>query len=150
MVAFQGQDVNWPSVQLPVTDVKSYEISAPVATHYRPATCEEVGCLPHRNGWETRVPVDSDFERTVRAQARRWASVRREGGEMVFTFAPGTPCFRESQHRVPADRPALFVVRDGDFRGNPTGRRRVHTRPEYWVEDFAEHQQTLADAQKKG
>jgi hypothetical protein len=41
-------------------------------------------------------------------------------------------------------------VRDGDFRGNPTGRRRMHASGADWVEDFAEHQAKLADQQQKG
>ena len=44
---------------------------------------------------------------------------------MVFTFEAGQQCF--TQHHVP-DRPQFFVVRDGDWRGNPTGQNRLHTK----------------------
>lgn len=123
---------------------KTYQIAQPVDTHFRQASCAEVECANYQNGWITKVPIDSDFERLVRSSGRRWAAVRQEGGEMVFTFAPGTPCFQESQHRVSLERPALFIVKDGDFRGNPTGFQRQHTKPEFWVEDFAEHQERVS------
>lgn len=123
---------------------KTYQATQPLETHFRQATCEEVGCENYRNGWITRVPIDSDFERIVRSCGRRWAAVVREGAEMVFTFPPGTACFKESQHVVPLERPAFFIVKDGDFRGNPTGFYREHTTPEFWVEDFQEHQAKVA------
>ena len=44
----------------------------------------------------------------------------------------------------------LLVVRGGDWRGNPTGERRVHTRPEDWAEHLHEHTAELADRIEKG
>lgn len=128
----------------PVGMYKTYQIAMPVETHFRKATCEEVDCKNYKNGWMTRVPVDSDLERLVRSSGRKWQHEYTEGAERVFTFAPGTACFQESQHRVSLERPALFIVKDGDFRGNPTGRYMQHTKPEHWVEDFAEHQENIA------
>lgn len=123
----------------PPSMYKTYQIAMPLTTHFRPASCAEVNCSNYLNGWVTRVPVDSDFERIVRSCGRKWAVVKQEGAEMVFTFAPGTPCFQESQHRVTLDRPALFIVKGGDFRGNPTGEFRQHAQPAHWVEDCALH-----------
>jgi hypothetical protein len=51
---------------------------------------------------------------------------------------------------VPLERQPLLIVRDGDWRGNPTGRRRLHTKPEHWVEDFKEHQGKINDAIERG
>lgn len=136
--------------QMHVGGYKTYAISAPIATHTRPASCEEVGCLNFHNGWETRVPVDSELDGLVRASGRGWRSVVTEGGVNIYTFGPGTECFNSSSHRVPLDRPQLFVVRDGDWRGNDTGRVFKHDKPEHWVEDFANHQQKIADARNKG
>jgi hypothetical protein len=49
------------------------------------------------------------------------------------------------------DRAPLYVVRDGDHRGNPRGTRdRLHQNPGNWVDDFATHQQAIADEIKKG
>lgn len=145
-----GQQIQWPDQKAPVTAMKTYAVAAPVATHFRPASCEEVGCLNYHNGWITKVPVDSDLEDIVKRSGRKWQYRSVRAGVAAYTFAPGTACFNASTHRVPLERPALFVVRDGDHRGNPTGRQMQHTRPEFWVEDFAEHQQGIKDARDKG
>jgi hypothetical protein len=44
----------------------------------------------------------------------------------------------------------MYLVRDGDWRGNPTGRKRQHTRAADWVEDMQENQGRLIDQQQKG
>jgi hypothetical protein len=52
---------------------------------------------------------------------------------------------------VRIDKPPLFLVRDGDWRGNPRRTRaRQHLNPGNWVEDFATHQQAIADEIEKG
>jgi hypothetical protein len=63
----------------------------------------------------------------------------------VFRFDSGQRCFAEHQ-----TNPEQYGVRDGDWRGNPTGRVRAHQRPADWVEDFGEHQIRIADQQQKG
>lgn len=146
---------NYPSLSLAPTQTKTYEISAPVQTHYRPATCEEAGCLAHRHGWRTAVDVGSTLgaQQAAYIRARSGRRFREEPGDgtiVYFAFEAGQACFASASHRVPLERPALFVVRDGDFRGNPSGRTRTHTRPADWVEDFAGHQQGLADAHNQG
>ena len=133
---------------VPVTAMKTYAVAAPLATHWRAATCVEVDCPNHLHGWVTRVDERTELGVSqaiyVRSQAgRRYREERDEGGLTVFTFEAGQTCF--GQHRTPIGRPELFIVRDGDHRGNPTGNRRVHQRPEDWVEDFALHQSRLAD-----
>jgi hypothetical protein len=45
---------------------------------------------------------------------------------------------------VPLERPELYVVRGGDWRGNPRGEVRRHSGPDSWVNDFAEHQDRIA------
>jgi hypothetical protein len=86
---------------------------------------------------------------TVRRAGRPFTE-RTEDGEIVFTFQPGTPCFRVSTHRVKTGRPELFIVRDGDWRGNPTGQHRRHTRPEFWVEDMSEHLDQIKQLRERG
>lgn len=79
---------------------------------------------------------------------RRYTERKDPSGMTLFAFDAGQKCFEK--HHVPVGRPELFVVRGGDWRGNPRGERRRHTRPEFWVEDFALHQQAIADARNKG
>ena len=70
-------------------------------------------------------------------------------GLTVFTFEPGQDCF--AQHRVPLERDPLFLVRGGDWRGNPTGLQPYrHHRGEDWVDDFADHQDRIARQIERG
>lgn len=70
-----------------------------------------------------------------------------------FVYGPGNKCFKnvgETAHRVPIGRPPNLLVVGGDWRGNPRRSLVRHTRVEYWVEDFAEHQSKLAQAVQRG
>lgn len=70
----------------------------------------------------------------------------------LFSFEAGQEPFSGPQHEhtVPIGRPELFIVRGGDWRGNPTGEHRQHTRPEDWVDDFANNQLSVAQQIQKG
>lgn len=118
----------------------------------RKATCEEVECEAWTYGWVTRVQAGTDLEQAIRHAGRTWTSADQVDGWWSFIFAPGTPCFAASRHKtmVRPDIPQLLVVRGGDWRGNPTGERRVHTRPEDWAEHLHEHTAQLADRIEKG
>jgi hypothetical protein len=132
---------------------KTYAIHSPLATHWRPASCEEVGCIDFLKGWRTRVEgLAPEVLHAVRHQSgRKFTELPVVEGETWLVFEAGQPCWRASLHRLPTGRPELYVVRDGDRRGNPRGTKdRVHLRPELWQEDFAEHQQGLADAIQEG
>jgi hypothetical protein len=130
---------------------KTYQIVAPRSTHYRPATCREVECDGYRNGFRTIVPADSLQAQYIRAKSGR-AFVEQPGGPGLaeFSFAPGQQCFRASEHRIALDREPFYVVRDGDYRGNPFGTRPLQRRAVDWVDDFATHQQNVADARQRG
>lgn len=137
----------------PVETMKTYAVTQPRATHMRAATCAEAECAAHTRGW--RTVVDERTDRGI-AQAhyirhdrtRRHTETRDETGLTVFEFEAGQTCF--APHEVPVGKPPLLVVRGGDWRGNPRGEHRVHTRAEDWVDDFATHQQTIADAIQQG
>jgi hypothetical protein len=131
---------------------KTYEVRSPLATHFRPATCAEVNCPQYVNGWRVRVEaLTPDLLHAARNSGRKYAEQRVAEGETWLVFEAGQPCFKAAQHRTRTDRPALYLVRDGDWRGNPRGTKaRLHQRPDNWVDDFAEHQQKLADEIEKG
>lgn len=130
----------------PVSAYKTFQISRPLGTHFRKATCEEVNCDYWRDGWITRV--DDEERRTyIRRHSGRKFEETAPG---VFRFAPGQMCFSADAHRVPLEREGIYVARAGDHRGNPTGEKRVHTRPADWVEEFAEHQDWLKTLQERG
>jgi hypothetical protein len=141
--------VNRITPKLAVHQVKSYDISSPKDTHQRRASCAEVECKATRLGWESFIDESTSLgqrqaEYIRRRSGRGFRETRNEFGITVFTFPPGQSCF--SEHHVSVERPEFFIVRDGDWRGNPTGRVRLHDRPEHWVEDFASHQEGLIRA----
>jgi hypothetical protein len=133
---------------------QTYRLQAPAATHFRPASCAEVRCEAYENGF--RVPVDERTElgaeqaRYIRRNSGRAFTEARQDptGLTVFTFTPGQTCFRAADHRTPLERDPVLTVHRGDWRGMQLLRR--HTRPEFWVEDFAEHQDRLTAAIEKG
>lgn len=131
---------------------KSYVLAQPLSTHWRRATCEEIGCPDWTHGWRVRVEgLSAEKLYLARTEGGRHRELRIAEGETWLEFEAGQPCFRASQHRAPLGRAPLYVVRDGDARGNPRGTKaRLHQKAGFWVEDFAEHQQTLADAQQRG
>lgn len=140
---------------------KTYAVVAPLSSHFRPATCAEVDCPHYVNGWGVRIhqlpPEDqaalrvATFNRDGRTYRYSYVEREMEAGETWLLYKPGQPCFQASRHRTRIERPELYVVRDGDHRGNPRGTKaRLHQNPAHWQEDFAEHQQKLADEIAKG
>jgi hypothetical protein len=133
---------------------QTFQIKAPVNTHWRKATCEEVACLFGEKGWTTTVDESTDLGQRqahyIRTSSgRKFKESRNELGLTVFEFASGQPCFRE--HKARLDRQELYVVKGGDWRGNPARTpARVHTKPEFWVEEFAENQEHIKNLRERG
>lgn len=133
--------------------MKTYAALAPLPSHFRAAKCDEVDCPHYRDGWQSVIDEATELGQAqahyIRRSSGRSFVEARDGALTVFLFEPGQPCF--AAHQVPLERPPIFLVRDGDWRGNPHGTQpRIHARPEDWVEDFAEHQQAIADHRERG
>lgn len=134
--------------------LKTYEIKAPKSTHFRPATCAEFGCEYMREGWQSVIDESTELGRAqahyIRNKSgRRFTEDRNQApGMTVFRFEAGQSCFGEHQLRL--DKPELYVVRGGDWRGNPTGNSRQHANADDWVDDFANHQDQLKQQIEKG
>jgi hypothetical protein len=139
--------------QGPAQAYKTYAISSPLATHTRVATCKDVACPRHMNGWKTIIDPATTLGRSqlnyIRMHAgRRYVDASLPGEALVTLMFPAEQkCFEE--HRVPLDRPAHYLTRLGDWRAH-LGGVHVHARPEHWVEDFAEHQAALAERVNRG
>jgi len=131
---------------LPVTAYRTFQIARPVATHFRKATCGEVNCDAWRHGWITRAQTTEQADYVRRHSGRTFEEIEAN----TFRFDPGQTCFAADTHRAPLEREGIYVARDGDYRGNPTGARRVHVRPADWVDEFAEHQDWLKTIQERG
>lgn len=145
--------VNRPDPNLPPDKMKTYGLSAPQSTHYRRASCREVECANYANGWRSGFnvtqPEQAAAARVIRDKSGRLFTIEEIKGAsgriemVVFTFGPGQECFLP--HRVALERDPVLYVRDGDWRGNPTGRKHVFKSNVDWVDDFGEHQQRMAD-----
>jgi hypothetical protein len=135
---------------LPVGATKTYSALAPLATHFRPASCEEVDCGNYLHGWMTAVNEATDLGRR-QAHYIRSASGRRfieagNGPFTEFTFEPGQRCF--ATHQQPLERDPVLLVRMGDWRGY--GPTRVHVRPGDWIEDMQSTFDKVRDRQERG
>lgn len=135
----------------PAAAYKTYSIKQPLATHWRPASCAEVDCPNYLHGWRTPLAaITEQVAHDLRAGGWHYTVERLTAVDGYAVFPPGQRCLRHGEHRRLVERDPLFVVRGGDWRGNPTGQRRVHVRAEDWVDDFATHQQHVADRHAQG
>jgi hypothetical protein len=133
---------------LPVHAMKSYAISAPLSTHWHPVTCAEAACDAYEHGWQSFIDEAAELGQRQahfirRESGRRFTEERNEHGITVFTFEPGQECFASDRHKARNERQEKYLVRGGDFRGNPTGERRIHSGPDPWLDDFSTHQDRL-------
>lgn len=134
-----------------VQDYKTYQIVSPLNTHWESATCKEVDCPDYLKGWKLRVEgIPPEMLHAARTCGRRFTELDVTENEHWLIFEAGQPCFRAHEHRRLLDKQEIFVVRDGDFRGNPTGNVRKHTRPEFWVEEMSENLDDIRNAQERG
>lgn len=175
MVAESTQWVNGAQHLIPAAPVqafKTYSVLAPLSTHFRQALCEEIECAGYIKGWvsafDATDPDDipkinwiRDFSdrhftehRGLRVPSVDGAGTRvvidAAGPLTVFQFPAGQMCFDANTHRVPLERDPLYVVRDGDFRGNPTGHRRVHANGDDFIDDIGEYMDKVADNKTRG
>lgn len=139
------QTINRFQPALPVSQMKTYRIDAPISTHFRKATCKEIGCQAYANGWVSYVDESTDLGKAqagyIRHQAGRAFTERKEGALTAFVFAAEQKCFREHQTRL--DRLESFSVHKGDWRANLGGQQVLQ--PGSWVES----QQTDFDALRR-
>lgn len=147
-----GMQVTRIAPRLPTQAVRSFDIVSPPETHTRKATCKEVECQHYGRGWVTKVDVSTELGQKqanyIRLLSGRTFTHTEVGTLVTFTFPALQDCFTE--HRVSLERPSLFIVRDGDWRGNPSGYVRKHRNGDDWVDDFANNQDRLKTAQDRG
>lgn len=138
--------------QMPAGAYQTYEATAPLTTHWRPATCAEVECRAYMQGWHSDVPPGSADEKRITDSYRpgEYRLERTPEGFHRYYFPAGSTCFRAVHHKLPLERPALFTVRSGDWRGNPDGNVRQFTKPEDWVDHFAHHQDGISKLVNRG
>lgn len=134
----------------PVGAYQTYQILAPVSTHFRPATCAEVDCPDYLNGWRVRLEaLTPEVAQTARTTGRRYRELHVQEGETWLVFEAGQPCFRASTHRKSLEREPMWRVKGGDWRRS-LGVIRWHATAEAWRDDFGEHQERIADKINEG
>jgi len=99
-----------------------------------------VDCKYFREGWTFDVAtLDDALLRIVRASNKYYREVQLSG-HTYWVFAPEQQCF--APHRVALERPAFFFVTPHSRALNRRTARQ-HNKPEFWVEDFAAHQENI-------
>lgn len=136
----------------PVTGFKTYGMRI---IEREPVTCEQDDCPHWLNGWAVTVLPDSPDVGVIEAacrgevdgfRRRHDAPEVQSDGFVRYWFPPGQPCFRASRHSIPAR--ARYTLRDGDWRGNPSGRSVSTDVAQTWLDDFGEHQQRIVDQRR--
>jgi hypothetical protein len=111
-----------------------YSIKAPVATHWREATCEEVSCRKNLTGWETHCNTGTDLGRSQVEYIRSGKTERRFTERMdvegiaIFTFGPGQQCF--TAHIKKAEEMGHLLLKES------SGQRQIISEPERWMSEF--------------
>ena len=90
---------------LPVSAMKTFQINAPLATHWNIVTCADAGCEHHETGWDSLIdeqtelwpaPSSTSVAPRVGAPAHRGTAagrpdaVRFRGWPEVLPGAPGS------------------------------------------------------------
>lgn len=139
--------------RLPSSAYRTFQVAAPLSTHWRQATCAEFDCPKWRTGWRTGVDERTELGMMQayylrHRSGRGFREERNAAGLTVFVFEPGQSCFKAAEHRVRTERPEFFVVRHGDHRASTV--ERVHSRAADWTDQFAEHQGRWAEIAQRG
>lgn len=136
--------------KLPVQAYQTYAAMRPLGSHTRRATCLEVDCAAQARGWTTQIDTATDLGRRqanyIRLKSGRSFTATEAGTLVTFTFPAGQRCFAE--HRVNVDRPTIYLKRGGDWRATTSDPIVMHE--DDWVDDFANHQDELADRLARG
>jgi hypothetical protein len=145
-------------VKTDVRQMKTFELAQPFGTHYRVATCAEVECRGYREDmtvtFDLTVPQQVTDANWLRNHSGlRFTYFMLDGERKVkFVIPAGQTCLesRVRPHRVPLERDPLMIVRGGDWRGNPTGMRTVHSRPNLFLENWEEDLDKINSEREKG
>ena len=83
----------------------------PQDTHWREASCREVGCQKYLNGWQTVLPVNDAANIEYIKRSGMGFREAAEGRLTRFIFEPGQECFegRAGGHRILIERDPLLL-----------------------------------------
>lgn len=119
---------------------KTHAVRSPIATHYRKATCAEVNCTAHRDGWAFhKETLSPEFLYVATKSGRKFREVHIAPGQTYLVYEPGQTCFEFRSHVLPLDRPELYYVGRGDSRVFNPNKARQHVNAVDFMDDFASH-----------
>lgn len=150
-----GGMVNRIAPALPAHAMKTFEVRQPLATHFRQVPCAEAGCDKYAAGWVmgfdltemAKVNAANSINRVVKARGMR-CKVERVGTKAIFTFPPGQSCLEG--HRVLVGREPLYIVRGGDWRGNPRRESYRHASGDAFMDDWRTSQDRIEAFKRRG
>lgn len=129
-------------------EYSTFSIHAPLATHWRKATCQEVDCPEYRNGWGLRVEHhDAAVLYAAEHSGRKFYRKEVSPGENWLVFEAGQKCFQAENHRKKIERDDVFVLRRGDFRRYEDPHK---LSSQSWVDSFGENQENINAAIQRG
>ena len=122
-----------------------FQASAPLATHWRPATCQEVDCEAHLLGFKLVLDEEAhadqiDALRTLR-HGRHFTEHHEVEGFIEFRFPAGQRCFKHHTTGIGRDPIMLHGV---------NAQVRQHVRAKDWHEDFNETSYQIQEQRKRG
>ncbi len=131
---------------------KIYGIRVPL-TGFETISCEAAGCQAYRNGWASPIHegdrgIGDQWAYDIRHSGYKFTTHKREDGITVFTFAPGQTCFKGlagAHKRKKPNALEVYTVTDGR-----TNQVRRHAQASDWVDEFANHQDTIVSAIERG
>ena len=130
--------------------MQTYGITAPLSTHFRDGDCKEANCKAYQFGWMTKIDEATDLGRHqgyyIRHDSKRKFREEHDGALTIFIFEAGQQCF--GQHKLRIDRPEIFSVQGGDWRGFTTEARLMS--PNNWVEHNIETLDSIRRAHQRG
>jgi hypothetical protein len=87
-----------------------WRATRPRETHWREASCREVGCNQYLNGWQTVLSTNDIANVGYIRRSGLGFREEREGQLVRFIFEPGQECFkgRAGGHRTPVERDPLL------------------------------------------
>lgn len=138
--------------------MKSYSVTAPIKTHWRPATCAEYECDEYLYGFRLTIDTSSQlgqaqYDYITHDKTRKFSMQKIGENQYVFLYQPGQEGMGRAHgdHRVAVGRPPILVVTGGDFRGNPRGTPpRIHKRADDFIDEFANNQIRLREMIQRG
>lgn len=129
---------------------KTFAIRQPTGTHRRPASCSEINCEAHINGWSLRKADLTPELLYVATHSGRRFRTDNLNGEIYLVFESGQICFDYRKHTISLERPAFFYAGRGARQAFSTRRATQYSTAENWAEDFSIHLDRIQSEINKG